>query len=246
MYKKLINQSIRVLKASYITFLGLVFGKKMTIPFNKNILIISPHPDDEIFGCGNLIYALIKNNNKVSILILSKGEKSTIQIQENELKEHRQKMAIEANNLLGCNDITFLDFPDSNFSSIKEDDEEAKNLSTFISEKSPDIVFYPHILDYNLDHRRASKIITNILSKNNNIKRYYYCVWLWESLPFKDLIKISINNIYYYLPKMNYKEESHDIYTKTHSLNGVYYSGNCPKLLYRLTKRKKELFFKII
>src|SRR5574344_1500961 len=245
MYKKLRNKLIRLLKACYITFLGSVFGRKIDLPSNKNILIISPHPDDEIFGCGNLIYGAIENNNRVSIVFLSKGENSTTLVEVNELIENRRKMAIEANRLLGCTDITFLDFPDSNFISVKEDDLQAKNIINIIEDKKPDYIFYPHILDYNLDHRSASALISELLSNRNDIAKYYYCVWLWESLLYRDLKEISINNIYYYSPKINYKEKSHNVYTKTHSSNGVYYSGNCPNLLYRLTKRKKELFFSI-
>lgn len=89
MTKRLVNQIIRLVKAEYITMLGILFGKKIKIPSKKNILIISPHPDDEIFGCGNLIYAFTKNNNKVSILFLSKGEKSAPLVEESELIEKR-------------------------------------------------------------------------------------------------------------------------------------------------------------
>lgn len=245
MYTKLRNELIGQIKADYITFLGFLFGKRINIPFNKNILIIAPHPDDEIFGCGNFIYDSIKNNNRVSIVFLSKGEKSTSQIDEDELIDNRRKMAIEANRILGCTDLTFLAFPDSNFISVKEDDLQAKNIINIIEDKKPDYIFYPHILDYNLDHRSASALISELLSNRNDIAKYYYCVWLWESLPYRDLKEISINNIYYYSPKINYKEKSHNVYTKTHSSNGVYYSGNCPNLLYRLTIRKKELFFSI-
>ncbi|WP_024994866.1 PIG-L family deacetylase [Phocaeicola paurosaccharolyticus] len=245
MYTKLRNELIGQIKADYITFLGFLFGKRINIPFNKNILIIAPHPDDEIFGCGNFIYDSIKNNNRVSIVFLSKGEKSTSQIDEDELIDNRRKMAIEANRILGCTDLTFLAFPDSKFYLINEENLEAKKLSNIIDDKKPDYIFYPHILDYSPDHRRASALISKIISKNADIKKYYYCVWLWNSLPYKDLKRMSISNIYYYSPKLNYKKKSHDIYTKTHSSDGVYYSGNCPKLLYRLTKRKRELFFLI-
>lgn len=239
------NHIIGNLKAYYITFLGFLFGKKINIPFNKNILIISPHPDDEIFGCGNLIYASIKNNNRVTIVFLSKGEKSTSKVPEQELIENRIKMAIEANSLLKCTDLIFLDFPDSHFNSLYEDDLEVKKLLYIIEDKNPDYIFFPHILDYSPDHRKASALISKMIANKTDIKKYYYCVWLWQSLPYRDLKKLSINNVYFYLPKSNYIKKSHDIYTKTHSSNGIYYSGNCPKLLYRLTKRKKELFFKL-
>lgn len=152
-------------------------------------------------------------------------------------------MAVKANSLLGCDDITFLDFPDSNFSLIKEDDEQARRIVSIIDNKRVDYIFFPHILDYNLDHRSSSLLISKLLEGRPEIIKYYFCVWLWESLPNRDLKRITIDNIYYYSPRKNYKREAHDIYTTTHSSDGVYYSGSCPQLLYILTKRKKELFF---
>jgi LmbE family N-acetylglucosaminyl deacetylase len=38
--------------------------------FNSNFLIISPHPDDEILGCGGLIKKIKKNGGKVSVIVI--------------------------------------------------------------------------------------------------------------------------------------------------------------------------------
>ena len=40
---------------------------------NDNILVIAAHPDDEVLGCGGTIINHVKNNDKVNIIILSKG-----------------------------------------------------------------------------------------------------------------------------------------------------------------------------
>ena len=37
---------------------------------NKNILILSPHTDDETLGCGGLIHKL-SHNNKINIICFS-------------------------------------------------------------------------------------------------------------------------------------------------------------------------------
>ena len=40
---------------------------------NKKILIISPHPDDEVFGCGGLIHRCKREGGEVYVLYLTVG-----------------------------------------------------------------------------------------------------------------------------------------------------------------------------
>ena len=41
----------------------------------NKILVIAPHPDDEIIGCGGTIAKAIENNNNVYIQYLSSGDR---------------------------------------------------------------------------------------------------------------------------------------------------------------------------
>ena len=40
---------------------------------NKNILIIAPHPDDEVLGCGGIMAKYASSGNKVYVLIRTRG-----------------------------------------------------------------------------------------------------------------------------------------------------------------------------
>ena len=39
----------------------------------KNILVIAPHPDDEILGCGGVIRKFTNEVNQVFVLIATRG-----------------------------------------------------------------------------------------------------------------------------------------------------------------------------
>lgn len=41
---------------------------------SKNVVIISPHPDDEIIGCSSVIYDSISNGNQVHVFLLTGNE----------------------------------------------------------------------------------------------------------------------------------------------------------------------------
>ena len=39
----------------------------------KNILVIAPHPDDEVLGCGGVMTKYAGAGHKVYVLIMSRG-----------------------------------------------------------------------------------------------------------------------------------------------------------------------------
>ena len=55
-----------------------------------NILIIAPHPDDEILGCGGTILKHIKNNDNIYLCIMTKGDINYYG--EQTLQEKRQEV----------------------------------------------------------------------------------------------------------------------------------------------------------
>jgi LmbE family N-acetylglucosaminyl deacetylase len=44
------------------------------IPSGRRIVIVAPHPDDEVLGCGGLLAALAERNNAVLLIAVTDGE----------------------------------------------------------------------------------------------------------------------------------------------------------------------------
>ena len=44
---------------------------------NKTIMVVSPHPDDDTFSCAGTLALLVKNGNKVIIVIYTNGDKGS-------------------------------------------------------------------------------------------------------------------------------------------------------------------------
>jgi LmbE family N-acetylglucosaminyl deacetylase len=135
---------------------------------NMKILIIAPHPDDEVLGCGGTIAKHAKNGDEVYLCIVTKAY--TLDWSEEFLK-NRPKEIERANKILGIKKTYFLDYP-----TVKLDTFPQKELNDSIfkvvAEVKPEIVYIPHKGDINKDHRlifEASLVATRPI--NHKIKK---------------------------------------------------------------------------
>ena len=114
----------------------------------KNAVIISPHPDDETLGVGGTIKKFSKIGINVSVLVVSGHlpplyNPSIFQITEKE--------ALNAFKKLGVKNYKFLKIP-ATYVHKEEISSLYKQISNFVKEYSPEIVFIP-FPDRHIDHR---------------------------------------------------------------------------------------------
>ena len=80
----------------------------MDISSGSDILIIAPHPDDEILGLGGTISKLSSQGHKVTILTVS-GHLPPLYKQE--VFEEHKRHAINAHKIVGAHESIFLEIP---------------------------------------------------------------------------------------------------------------------------------------
>lgn len=115
----------------------------------KKILIIAPHPDDEILGCGGTIVKNVKSGNEVYVCIVTKGVPPLF---PTDLVETTRKEARECHKYLGVKETIFLDFPAVLIDKENRYEINGKILDT-INRIEPDEVFIPHWGDMQKDHQ---------------------------------------------------------------------------------------------
>ncbi len=151
------------------------------------VLIISPHPDDDLIGCGGTICKYIKNNSKVKVVYMTDGRMGNPDIPLNELINIRKEEAKNALHLLGCQDIIFLNYPDHN---LNCDTDSIGRILNILKEYRPQSIYVPFFLDNHPDHIATVKIVASALRYYpHNLNCYNYEVW--TALPPNIIVDIS-------------------------------------------------------
>ena len=73
----------------------------------KTTLVIAPHPDDEVYGCGGTIAGLARHGEIVHVLIVTKGD----DLFDPELIRQGREAARQAHEILGVSETHFADLP---------------------------------------------------------------------------------------------------------------------------------------
>ena len=113
-----------------------------------NILVISPHPDDEVLGMGGTIKKLSKKN-RIILCVVSEG--ATAQYKDKKMIQVRKNACKKCSKILGISKTIFLDFPDMRLNLSHLDIN--KKLEEIIKKFKPEVVYTAPRNDLNLDHQ---------------------------------------------------------------------------------------------
>ena len=232
------------LKDIFITYL--YFTVRIIIRRNngfdyRNVLVLAPHPDDEIFGLGGTVLKMRGNGVGINLIYLTDGEGSGVWHDKEEIKRQRIKLSETVAASLGINstNIFRLHLPDGSVPHLGQAGFEVavNNVKKIIDIVKPDAVFATHSLDYwPFDHVACSNIAWEAVRRSETKpKLWHYWVWAWYNIRpwkltfdnLKELQKIAISD------HLGQKKEIMDIYLEAKTPDGNPWSGSLPKSLLR-------------
>ena len=114
-----------------------------------NILVIAPHPDDEIIGVGGTIRKRVMGGHNVFVCVVTKACEP---LYSEEMVMKSRNECIKADSLLGVSETLFLDFPAVMLETVPRYKLNEGILNTILKIQ-PDEVFIPHRGDMQLDHK---------------------------------------------------------------------------------------------
>jgi LmbE family N-acetylglucosaminyl deacetylase len=113
------------------------------------VLVIAPHPDDEIIGVGGTIAKRTAAGDEVYICVVTKGIPPVF---DEVFIEQGRRECREADRLLGVKETIFLDFPAVMLETIPRYEFNGR-IGDVVSKIMPDEVYIPHRGDMQLDHQ---------------------------------------------------------------------------------------------
>ena len=114
-----------------------------------NVLVIAPHPDDEVLGVGGTIAKRANNGDNVYVCVVTKAGEPLFR---EELVEQGRKECREADHFLGVKETFFLDFPAVRLEEVPRY-KLNESLMQAVQKVKPDEVYIPHRGDMQLDHK---------------------------------------------------------------------------------------------
>ena len=115
----------------------------------KKLLVIAPHPDDEILGCGGTIIKSITEGCEVYVCIVTKGGLPLFKPER--VDENRHDM-MACHQHIGIKKTFLLDFPAAMLERVERYELNEKILDV-IKEVRPDEAYIPHWGDMQKDHQ---------------------------------------------------------------------------------------------
>ncbi len=151
---------------------------------DKIVIVFSPHPDDETFGCGGTVAKKLSEGFEVSIVLMTDGRHAyskkfgiTVNPKPEELMKTREEEVRRAAKILGVKkeNLIFLNFEDGTLE--KREDEAEKLVVEILKDRPPTEVYFTRDKDFHPDHRATNRIIKNSIRKANlHVRHYEYSI----------------------------------------------------------------------
>src|SRR5215210_2553725 len=128
----------------------------------ESALVIAPHYDDEVLGCGGLLAQLTAAGTAVRVLFLTDGGGGE-QIEDREVyRQRRREEAARVSALLRLAGSDSLDLPDGRLD--RHLDEAVEGIRRAVLTQRPDLLLVPSPLEVSSDHRAAFAALHRLLA----------------------------------------------------------------------------------
>jgi LmbE family N-acetylglucosaminyl deacetylase/glycosyltransferase involved in cell wall biosynthesis len=125
----------------------------------ERLLVLAPHPDDEVIGCGGLVALHLREGRKVHVVVATDGAQAGDAGQ----REAESRAALTS---LGDATIEFLGFPDRELSNAHELDD---RLAAILREWKPDLIAVPSPLEIHPDHVALSRAFCDLIARDASL-----------------------------------------------------------------------------
>lgn len=121
----------------------------------ERLLVLAPHPDDEVIGCGGLVAQHLREGRRVRVVIATDGAAAG----EALLREEESRRGLAR--LGGNAEVEFLRFRDRALT-----DEAAPAIRAQLADFQPDLILVPGPIEIHPDHLALSQLFCNLVQRD--------------------------------------------------------------------------------
>ncbi len=130
------------------------------------LLVLAPHPDDEVIGCGGLVAWHRERGQPVTVAIMTDGSLGDrARARGPEYAEERRRETLAAGEKVGGFSAEFLAFPDGGLAGHPE---AADSIADLLARVKPATVAFPSPFELHPDHRATATFALRALARRVN------------------------------------------------------------------------------
>jgi N-acetylglucosamine malate deacetylase 1 len=159
-------------------FAGQIEPQPMEGPVAKEIVVIAPHPDDEVIGPGGTLIRAARAGRRVTVVFVTSGSAQAAAVRESEARACAARWGFEARFLQTAERAI-------DVSSV------ARGLTEVIEEKKPGAIFIPFLLDDHDDHRRVNECLLQAAAIGLQSRPEVWAYQVYTPLPGNVVVDIT-------------------------------------------------------
>jgi LmbE family N-acetylglucosaminyl deacetylase len=177
---------------------SLPFGDAASITAGEQVMILAPHPDDEVLGCAGLILESLRNGLAPFIVIVTDGSGShpnSERFTSTTIKHLRADEAREAVGRLGLpqSRLHFLECRDTAAPHQGPDfDRAVKTIAGLAAKSGCGVIAAPWQMDPHSDHLAVHKMAAEV-ARSEGLRHLSYPVWGWTLPADQELGQLQIS-----------------------------------------------------
>jgi len=157
---------------------------------SRRVLILAPHPDDEVLGCGGAALRHVADGDRVTAVFLTSGELGLKQLPRETAWQVREREAQGAARVLGLAGVEFLRGPDWDLAGATA--RLAPLLRPLLQRELPDLIYLPHPQDGHPDHQATLPLLRRAWARSQLATPELRAYEVWTPLlEFDQLIDVT-------------------------------------------------------
>jgi LmbE family N-acetylglucosaminyl deacetylase len=161
----------------------------LTAPLRGRVLVLAPHPDDEVLGCGGALIQHSDQGDRVKVVFVTDGLAGDAlgYYAGQDYLEVRREEARRAGAILGVEELVFWNYADGR---LAKADDLADRLEALLEADRPDVIYRPSTLEIHADHWALGAGIEEALRRYGR-PIHDFCYEIWATVQPSHAIDIS-------------------------------------------------------